>query len=450
MSREQPHETARPDPARRSGAGTPIAPLSPADWARCDRVARRLHAELAALLGELPATVRHASGLARHLGIDRTTCQRAVFVVTRPYSGPDLLARLPGVRGLRLLTQAAEGSDPAPTQSAVDALATAVDQLQELVVSLGGSLTKLTQRIELGADAAARASADGQAGAGSIDPGLDARVRLFDAAAELTGRASECWVAVYVYRPAPTTPNVLDVFRANGLAGHVARADAVPLVVHNFTNPEADAAREDNAVDPGARERFSNLENAPVRGRSPTVVLEDFTSDPPPLVTARQPHEFLVQSIDERPASAGQPVDLMLATRTTVPHPRTLSPPVEEVWALVNFPVRHLVFDVYVHRDLARESLASLDTHLWGPDFAQQVGERWQTRFAESPPLQLLGNGPRSAPPAAYPRMTELSEQLFARSGLDRDEYVGYRCDVPYPLWRSGYCVSLDFTRPSD
>ena len=95
-------------------------------------------------------------------------------------------------------------------------------------------------------------------------------------------------------------------------------SSAVPLVVHNFSSPSADSPRDEpheaEAVRPDS-ERFASLANAPVAGRSPTVVLEDFTSDPPPLVTARQPHEFLVQSIDERPAHAGRAVDLITNQR---------------------------------------------------------------------------------------------------------------------------------------
>jgi hypothetical protein len=89
-----------------------------------------------------------------------------------------------------------------------------------------------------------------------------------------------------------------------------------------------------------------------------------------------------------------------------------------------------------------------LATHRWGPDFAQHVGDRWQTQFVESPPLQLLGSGlPRKSPPA-YPRLGELTEQFFERVSLSPDDFVGHRCDVEYPLWRTGYCMRLDYTRP--
>ena len=101
-----------------------------------------------------------------------------------------------------------------------------------------------------------------------------------------------------------------------------------------------------------------------------------------------------------------------------------------------------------MHRDLARTCIPALDTHLWRPDFAQQTGDRWQTRFAASPTLQLLGPGPHRAAPPAWPRMLDLTRYLFERLGRDPREYIGFRCEVDHPIWRAGYCVSFDFTRP--
>ena len=86
--------------------------LAPDDVARADRVARRLHSEIASFLNSLPPEARNASGLARFLEIDRTTCQRAVFAATRHYPGPDLLGRLPGIKGLQQMVEAARRADP--------------------------------------------------------------------------------------------------------------------------------------------------------------------------------------------------------------------------------------------------------------------------------------------------------------------------------------------------
>ena len=401
-----------------------VPPLDAEERAQADRVARRLRGELVALLDSLPPEARHASGLARFLGIDRTSCQRVVFLVARPYTGLEIYERLPGIRALRALESAARSTKPPVERGIVDALGAAITQLQETITTLGGSLARLCRRIN--AEGVEAALSHSPAGSG------DARSRLFEAAREVTGRASECWVAVYIYRPSPTDPERVEVLRANGLRGHTARRDAVPLVVHNFSSSH------------DAPERFESLESSGAEG-SPTIVMEDFTSDPPPLVTARQPDEFLVQSVDTPAAGSGDPVDLMLATRSTLAHPATQQPPIEEVWGLVNFPSRHLLLDVYLHPDLARNSVPSLDAHLWGPDFAERSGDRWRTRFSETPPLQLLGAGIRPRGPEAFPRLPELTRQLFDRAGIDPETYLGFRCDVDYPLWRTGYCITFDF-----
>jgi hypothetical protein len=103
-----------------------------------------------------------------------------------------------------------------------------------------------------------------------------------------------------------------------------------------------------------------------------------------------------------------------------------------------------------MRRDLARACLPSLDTHLWRPDFAQHVGSRWQTRFAESPSLQLLPPGLRGSVTDAWARHSELTRFLFERAGLDPAEFVGFRCDIEYPIWRAGYCISFDFSTPGE
>ena len=417
---------AQPAPEASPGA---VEPLSESEWSRLDRGVRRLHSELAQVLAGVPPAARHASALARHLAIDRTTCQRAVHATNRPYPGPELLNRLPGVRALRMLAEAAGRADPPVDAETLDGLLVAVDQLQGLVAELAGSQRRLKQRLEAPRQAPPAARAD---------EGAELRRRLHDAAAALTGRVSDCWVAVFAYAPSPSDPGRLEVVRANGLVGHRSRKDAVPLVVHNFSGS---GALDEPLDGPG----YASLARAPLHGSSPTVVLEDFSSRPPPLVTARQPDAFLVQAIDAPAHSGDQPVDLMLATRTTMPHPAGQDPAVEEVWAMVNFPSRHLLLDVWLHRDLARQCVPSLDAHLWSPDFAQHVNDRWQTRLPDGPVLQVLGeDAPRQAP-AAYPRLPELTGQLFERSGLEHGDFVGFRCEVAWPTWRTGYCLRLDF-----
>lgn len=419
-------------------------PLTEGEAQSADRVARRIHEQMRSFLGALPMEARNASGLARFLNVDRTTCQRLVFTASRPYPGLELIDRLPGVRGLRQLIEAA-GRNEAVSEDQIAPLEAAVDRFEQALRSLAGSQSALVRRINAGAVAAGHESPPVRAGeTGS------ARQRLFEVAAELTGRYSETWVAVYAYFPTQGNggdpDQTVTVARAHGLIGHLARPDAVPLTFHNFTSKRM----QDGELAEADQQSFRSLNDGRSSGKTPDAVLTPFTTDPPPIVSSGQPGEYLVQAIDTDPRSGNEPIDLMLGTRSTMPHPGSQPPGIEEVWAMINFPVRRMVFDVYMHRDLARECIPALDLHLWRPDFAAHVGDRWQTRFADAPRLELLGQGIDRAATAAYERHEDLTRFLFQRLEREPGRFIGYRCYVEYPIWRTGYCMSFDFNAEAE
>ncbi|HRP62432.1 MAG TPA: hypothetical protein PK400_03985 [Phycisphaerales bacterium] len=421
-------------------ASTRVEPLSVEEARLADRVGRRVHEQVRAFLASLPAEARNASGLARFLDIDRTTCQRLVFAASRPYTGPEVFDRLPGVRGLRQIIDAANRATPAVKPDVLAALIAATDRFDEAIQALGGSQTALLRRIAATHLAAPDPT---KTSAGDTAP---ARRRLFDAAAEITGRFSETWVAIYIYAPLGGSRDaMIDVARAHGLVGHIARPDAVPLTFHNFTS------RREDEPEGEPQQIFHGLNDA-ADSDAPGSVLTEFSSSPAPVVSSRQPGEYLVQAIDMETGgrAPGGAIDLMFGTHSTMPHPAISPPRIEEVWAMINFPVRRMVFDVYLHRDMARECIPSLDMHLWRPDFAAHVGDRWQTRFSEAPRLELLGQGLTNAATPAYTRHAELTQFLFRRLSLDAGRFVGYRCAVDYPAWRTGYCMSFDFNREDD
>lgn len=422
-----------------ASAGT--RPLTADETAAADRAVRRLHEHSRAFLAALPAEARNASGLARFLNVDRTTCQRLVYIATRPYGGLTQVDRMPGVRGLRQLIDAAraKGRKSRVEKEPLDAFEAAVDRFEAALRDLGGSQSALLRRISatpLGASLPTPTISH---------TAVDAQRKLFDAAAELTGRSSEVWLAVYVYspleQPAKMPGSMISVARAHGLIGHVARPDAVPLTFHNFTSKRADdAASDENAIQP-----FHSLNDDADGNDAAANVLREFSTDPPPVVSSRQPGEYLVQAIDQDPATVGGQIDLMFGTRSIMPHPGLTPPRIEEVWAMINFPARRIVFDVYMHRDLARTCIPSLDLHLWRPDFAANIGDRWQTRFANGPRLELLGPGAANAHTRAYERHADLTNFLFRKLALDPQRFIGYRCAADYPVWRAGYCMSFDF-----
>lgn len=410
-------------------------PLEPAQQAALEQALRGLHRDLRDFLAVVPVEAQTASGLARKLEIERTTCQRAVSAVTQPFCGLALVGQLPGVAGLKGLVESAGQRWPREKeiQDATRRLKAAVDDYADVLARVAGSRAKLLSRIS--ASHTPHATQPEQ---------LDAYARqLFEAAAALTGRQSQTWLAAHIYSPV-ARPDRLMQTRAHGLINHVAREDAVPLTFHVFNTPPPSETSADDAAELG---RFHPLCDEAAADDMPLELLREFSTDPPPIVRARQPNEFLVQTVD--PATgAGGACDLVFGLRGLMAHPVVASPFMEEVWALINFPVRWLLLDVFLHRDIARRCVPGLDVHLWRPDFASTVGERWQTRFAGGPRLEVLGPGLRQVDTPAFARHPELLRYLFQSRGLDPAEFVGYRCQTAYPLWRTGYRVSLDFGEP--
>ena len=60
--------------------------------------------------------------------------------------------------------------------------------------------------------------------------------------------------------------------------------------------------------------------------------------------------------------------------------------------------------------------------------------------------MQVLGAGLEHAGSDAYARHAEVAAEMFASVGWNAAEFVGYRCDVAYPIWRAAYCMLFDFT----
>ncbi len=73
------------------------------------------------------------------------------------------------------------------------------------------------------------------------------------------------------------------------------------------------------------------------------------------------------------------------------------------------------------------------------------ASQRWFDRLPDRPQLEHLGLGLGQTGSTAYPRITALIAHLCASQGCDPDEFVGYRCEVAYPVWGVQYLVSFDF-----
>ena len=73
------------------------------------------------------------------------------------------------------------------------------------------------------------------------------------------------------------------------------------------------------------------------------------------------------------------------------------------------------------------------------------AADRWFDRLPDRPRLEHLGMGLDRASCPAYPRLGELAEYLCNSQGWNPNEFVGYQCQVTYPLWGAQYLLSFEF-----
>lgn len=434
MLRPSSNLTSAPGGAWPVEVSPPAPPLTPEEHAEAEQVARRLHAELRAVIELLPEGRRAASAMARALRIDRATCQRIVAVASRTGIGPDGLVQLPGIQGLRHFLKAVGSRKGARAQAEqLAAAGAAVDRFEELIEHLGGSQRRLRSRLGLAGGVPAASSA--QHG-GAEDPVV--REALFRAAASITGRWSETTIETRIIRPVPGHPLLTEGVRIRGLIGHRARADAVPLEV-------GETAPLRTASPPGPA--FATLDARPASGHTPGSLVPEFCTEPLPRVISRSAGNRVVHVIDTAEAPVDAATDIVMAHKASQPdrHPATLRPALGEMQFLMTFPARRMVYDVFLHRDIARRCIPSMEVHLWRPDLAGPGPGRWSTRFPGGPRLELLSGG-AAVETGAYARQPDLLAHVLGQIGWDADEFVGYRCETLFPIWRAAYCMIFDFT----
>lgn len=428
-----------PPPGLKNLVSAPVrgrtAPLTRAEKLQAQQVALRLRDEFRSLIDLLTPSDRGASALAKKLKLDRATCQRIVATLAEPTPDARTLVNFPGIEGLRLFIDAvaqrpkAIPSDKQVVESASNAVDSYQTFLENIKVSQRG-LRRLLEDLSVQPVEAARTEDDWL---GQDD--VAARATLFNAAAHVVGRWTDTLVGVSLIRPVVGSPKLTQSVQLRAHLGHHARQTSAPLELGS----RAQVHDTDKTV-------YTTLDPEGQSGPWGALVVP-FCSRPLPRVTSRRiggSVTHVVEADNEKPDS---PFDVVIANRTGTPepHPATLTPAIGEVSSIVRYPCRRMAHDVFLHRDIARACIPSLETHLWTPTDAR-VMARWSTRIPGGPKLQLLGPGLGNASLGLWDRYTELLRYGFEHAGWNPDEFIGYRCEIEFPLWRCSYHFLFDFS----
>ncbi|MBT5656554.1 MAG: hypothetical protein HOI89_02050 [Phycisphaerae bacterium] len=379
--------------------------------AQANQVADDLRVALVRVLEEPTLEGQRAADLSRHLGVGRMTCQRINQLRRGGPEDANLLATLPGVSGLREFLSAVEQAG-APRASLTAAHA-AVDAFERFLLNAELSQSQLSQAMTLHFEA--------------TDPSrqLARRTELYEAAAAVTGQSMDTTVSIMAVRFSEQANMNFEQIAIRGYSQIRASLSAMPIrLPMNAAFSEFRKAGGEEAA------------------REPQELIEQFCTRPLPRIDRRVIKEAnLAHIINPEHIPAGESFDCFASQhsrwniRGTGEH--------RAIWLYVDYPTRHCTFDLYLDQRLAAHSIVTADCHLWGTALLAPPEDLWMTRFADQMTFTELGTGTHNAGSTSYLRHQELTEHLFESHGWNPESYVGYRCQMEMPIWRSGVCIVL-------
>ncbi|MDX9911932.1 MAG: hypothetical protein RBS39_08885 [Phycisphaerales bacterium] len=400
------------------------------DWSRVVSVGDRLRGELLGVFEQVPREGAGVSALARTLGVDRSLCHRVLAALRPEHSGEEVLRRMPGVDGLEQVVRAAlrmsgrgEASSPALA---------AVEEFRRLIWDAGGSHAKLSRWVQ---DASSRSVSVVGEEPGKTNEDARSRRSIMEGASRILGYSVDAVTMVAATRPMPSRPDCVEGGTISALAGLRSRAARVVVVSRAVQ------------LRPGAQDMTTGVSSRPLGERidEGEGLIRSLSTQPLPLAACEDEDGTLRQVVEANTGGAAG-VDVVTARQWSgMPHPAHDQ---ERFWAQscsVQRPARRLVFDVYMHRSMAMVSLPSITPMLWRPNLRGNPLKHWDRRVGSPPTLELLGKGIANAASPAWERHAEMTRELFTQLAWNPDDFVGYRCDVDYPVWSAAYIMVFEF-----
>ncbi len=410
-------------------------PFSPEEIAQIQALCDRLRGELLAMLEHVPRSGRSSLALARDLNLNRNVCQRVTEWLSCGLEPVESLTKLPSPEGVQMFVAALLHRTG---RSGVQVpLLTAANAFERFVIAAAGSRASLMRRVE--ATLLNRAS----------DPGGDnlaCRKIFFDAATQLNGHCVDTTLSITLLRPMPQSPDFIEGVNAHGLIGVRSLASPVSLVSlsHYSRNVIGDLAHEMKTV-PLAPPR----EGGPDHGSS--LLLREFCSDTLPPESVDLGEGVCRTVIEPDPLQQRGAVDVVRGSRWFPDVHPALQPDLNYYCSLsIRRPSRRMVFDAYLHRSMAAKCVPSTAAYYFHPGLTGNPTRHWNDRLPGKTPLEVLGVGGSQARADAWPRYADLSRRIFELAGWPADEFVGFRCDVSYPIWSGMYYMMFDFSSSRD
>lgn len=392
---------------------------------RLSLAAERFRTTLSAVIDRVPTTSKKPAEFERLLKLDRSLSSRVLRAV-RLHDPLASLHRMPGLHGVRLLLAAA-------ARIGVDSLLVA--QAERALGDLEGLVTK-----ELGHWKDLNAAISGWLPDMREEFDIANRQVAYRAMSNLKGITADAEQSVTLIYPSKDNKDWLDRVGIGGTCRMKRLRPGTPM----------GRLRGSVIVPPPGSTRPLTLDGRPIDQTTGAPLLKEFSSVPTPefevRITGNIEH-YLLRGDD---VGIGSQVDLFLADlmRNRYPAHRGVNPNPATPGAVIDIPVKALIVDVLVHRDVwvdVEPELRMYDTT--GRGLANPIDpSRDMDRIDVFETIQDLGTRLDSFRTNEVGRYVEMIRHICDQLGWESDSFRGYRCRVEYPV--HGTQVNLVFFPP--
>mgnify|MGYP000013081548 CR=1 FL=1 len=392
---------------------------------RLSLAAERLRDSVAAVIDRVPTVAKKPAEFERVLKLDRSLSSRLLRAV-RLHDPLATLHRMPGLQGVRLLLTAA-------ARAGVDSLVIA--QAERALVELEGLVTS-----ELGEWKDLNAAISGWLPDTREEFDMANRQIAYRAMSNLKGITADVEQSVTLVYPSQDNKDWLDRVGVGGICRMKRLRPGAPM----------GRLRGSVIVPPPGATRPLMLDGRPIDQSTGAPLLKEFCSQPTPEFDVRiigNLEHYLLRGDD---VGLGSQVDLFLADllRNRYPAHRGASQNPATPGAVIDIPVKVLIVDVLVHRDVwvgVEPELRMYDTT--GRGLANPMDpSRDMDRIDVFETIQEMGTRLEGFRTKEVGRYVEMIRFICDQLGWDSNSFRGYRCRVEYPV--HGTQVNLVFNPP--
>ena len=379
-----------------------------------EQLGERLRASLRSVIAEIPGAPHKPTPLAAKLGMSRVTVSRILRAIEHE-SAFELIEALPGPESLRGVVNGAHQMSVAPdvledAGVSIDAFGWVIREQFGTRAALNAAIRPLTGTLRERVDHAGRSD-------------------VFRGMSQILGIEAQTWLTSMIFAPSPDDEDMAAVMTLHGALG-VRRLRPDTTVYFTFGPPpdRSGHARDLSGVRVPLEDLYLN---------EPVVVESE-------MVGARLVHRFANDRLGKD--AMGDMLSVSMDKRGSRRYAEDATACLRGASIFVDFPVRMLVCDAIVHKDIFPGSdpeLMVFNPGARGPANPNDLNRHADLVDFEST-IEEVGPGPTMFDVHEIPNYGEMMRRVFETHWCDPDDFRVYRMTIAYPVTSFQHVIAFE------